>query len=139
MGLVFTYAGFSKVLEPVENFSGLLAENTILPYFIIPAIARILPWVEIVSGIFLILGFMPRLSALTLAIISAGFVATLAAGRLVLGYYPDSCGCFGEGGIIHLTTQQVMLLDLFDFIIGIELFLLKDHAWSLDKWMKKSS
>jgi len=136
IGFVFVYAGFIKAVEPAENFRGLLAEYTIIPYVLIPLVAFIMPWVELIAGLFLMLGFAARPSALVLSFLSLGFMAVLLLSKWILGFSPASCGCFGEGGI-QLTVNQVLFLDLFNCLLGLKLFLTRSHLWSLDGFLSK--
>ena len=136
LGLVFAYAGYAKLMEPVENFRGILTQYQIIPYGLAPFIARTFPWIEFIAGVFLTLGYAPRLSALILGVMSLGFAIVLSLSHLIYGSTPASCGCFGVSGF-HLTTPQVFILDLLDTAIGFKLFLMKDFPWSLDAWLKK--
>ena len=136
LGLVFAYSGFSKLMEPVENFRGIIAQYQVIPYFFVPAIAYIFPWLELIFGVFLLLGFAPRLSAFNLAFFSLCFLIIIGSSNILLGVTPMSCGCFGQGGI-HLSVRQVFFLDVIDFAIGLKLFSMKDHLWSLDNLLKK--
>lgn len=136
LGFVFAYSGLLKFLDPIENFRGLLADYTILPYFTIPWFALIMPWLELTAGVFLIVGLAVRQSALLLSFFSISFLVVLLLSRWILGISPESCGCFGEGGL-RLSTNQVLMLDVFDFLIGLHLFLRHRHPWSLDSFFKK--
>ena len=138
LGLVFAYSGFSKLMEPMENFRGALAQYAVIPYALSPFIAMIFPWIEFLFGAFLILGFIPRQSALTLGLLSLGFLIVLGSSNILLGHGTDNCGCFGEHGIIHLSIRQVFFLDIFDMALGFKLFSIRDHPWSSDAWLKKS-
>ena len=136
LGFVFAYSGFSKLMEPVENFRGVIAQYQVVPYSFVPFIAITFPWIEFIFGTFLILGFAPRISALVLALLSFTFLIVLGSSNILLGQAPMSCGCFGESGI-HLTVRQVFFLDIFDLAIGFKLYSIKEHPWSLDNWLKK--
>ncbi|MBI3306875.1 MAG: DoxX family membrane protein [Candidatus Omnitrophica bacterium] len=131
VGLIFAYAGFSKLTEPIENFRGIIAQYEVIPYAMVPFIAAVLPWVELISGVFLILGYAVRVSALVLGFLSFGFLMVLGSSQILLGSIPMSCGCFGENGI-HLTVRQVFGLDILNTAIGFKLFSLKKHDFSLD-------
>lgn len=135
LGGVFAYSGFSKLMEPAENFRGIIAQYEVIPYVFLPVIAAVFPWLEFLLGSFLILGYAPRWSALALSFFSLIFLIVLGSSKLLLGAMPVSCGCFGEGGI-HLTVRQVFLLDLFDLVLGFGLFRAKDHVFSFDYLLK---
>jgi len=126
LGGVFLYSGLVKLFEPVENFRGAIASYDVIPYEIVPWIAYVFPWLELVFGVFLILGFLPRLSALVLAFFSLSFMALIATTYLVHGELPAGCGCFGEGGL-HLTPLQVIILDAVNTLLGLSLAIHKEH------------
>ncbi len=130
LGSIYLYAGYSKLIQPVANFRGLLREYTILPAVLVPFLAWLTPWIEVIAGLCLILGFLTRLSALGLSLLSLVFLVVLALSQWLLGTLPESCGCFGEG--IQLTVAQVMWLDLFNFALGLALFFRRRHLWTLD-------
>lgn len=136
LGGVFIYSGFFKLLDPVENFQGLLADYTIIPYALTPIIARFLPWLELSLGVFVVLGLAVRWSSLALSSFSLGFVVIMLLSKWILGISPESCGCFGEGGI-HLSVSQMLVLDAVNFVLGVGLFLRQNHPFSLDTYFKK--
>lgn len=139
LGLVFFYSGFTKLMEPVENFQGGMAAYEVVPYAVIPFLARLIPWVEFLFGAFLILGYLPRVSALVLAVMSASFVLLILATRIVTGTVPTDCGCFGEGSLIHLKPYQVLVMDICNTFIGIRLAILKIHPFSLAHLLRAKS
>lgn len=131
VGLVFAYAGFTKLSAPIENFRGVLTHYEIIPYAFVPWIAAILPWIEITAGSFMILGYAPRLSAVVLAGLCAGFLLVLGTSdELIKG--AQDCGCFGEGSLIRLSARQVFALDIFNFLLALKLYSIKNHPLSLD-------
>ena len=131
LGLVFAYSGFTKLMEPIENFQGGMAAYEIIPYVVIPFLARVIPWIEFLFGSFLILGYLPRVSALVLAVMSWSFVLLILTTRIVTGALPADCGCFGEGSLIHLKPMQVLAMDVCNTFIGVRLALLKTHPFGL--------
>lgn len=139
LGLVFVYSGFTKLMEPVENFQGGMAAYEVIPYAVIPFLARLIPWIEFLFGAFLILGYLPRVSALVLAAMSVSFVFLILTTRIVTGTLPADCGCFGEGSLIHLKPYQVLVMDICNTFIGIRLALLKIHPFSLANLLRAKS
>ena len=139
LGLVFAYSRFSKLVEPVGNFQGAMAAYEIIPYEVIPFLAHVIPWIEFFFGAFLILGYLPRISALVLAVMSLSFVLLILTVRTVTGALPTDCGCFGEGSLIHLKPLQVFIMDICNTFIGIRLALLKDHPFSLAAYLQAKS
>lgn len=135
LGLVFAYSGFTKLMEPVENFQGGIAAYEIIPYVFIPLIAHVIPWVEFFFGVFLIIGYLPRISALVLAGMSWSFVLLILMTRIVTGALPADCGCFGEGSPIRMTPLQVLLMDICNTLIGLKLALTPKHPFSLTAFL----
>lgn len=139
LGLVFAYSGFTKLMEPVENFQGGMAAYEIIPYAVVPFLARVIPWIEFVFGAFLITGYLPRVSALVLAGMSWSFILLIVTTRLVTGALPADCGCFGEGSLIHLKPLQVLAMDIANTIIGLRLVLVKDHPFGLSALLRRKA
>lgn len=134
VGLVFAYAGFAKLTEPVQNFEYIVSSYGVIPEALVPAVALVMPWIEWIFGMYMILGYLPQLTSVVLAACSAGFIGIiLLSGVLWKG--PSTCGCFGEGGP-QLLVQQVFLIDIGNLLFAIRLALLKDHPFSLDSLLK---
>ena len=95
LGLVFIYAGFLKVRDPIA-FAGSVAAYKLLPYFLNYLVAATIPWVELICGTFLIIGYKVRASAGIVAAMNILFI-TLLASTLMRGLDID-CGCFRQGG-----------------------------------------
>jgi uncharacterized membrane protein YphA (DoxX/SURF4 family) len=139
IGWVFAYSGFIKLMEPVENFQGGMAAYEIIPYAVIPFLARIIPWIEFLFGVFLIIGYLPRVSALVLAGMSLSFVLLILATRIMTGALPANCGCFGERSLIHLKPMQVLVMDIFNTVIGVRLSLVKNHPFGVAAFLEAKS
>ena len=136
LGLIFAYSGFIKLMEPVENFQGGMTAYEIIPYALIPFLARVIPWIEFLFGAFLILGYLPRVSALVLAVMSLSFVLLILTTRIVTGALPANCGCFGEGSLLHLKPMEVLIMDVCNTVIGVRLAFLKTHPFGLSVLLK---
>ncbi|HWY41371.1 MAG TPA: MauE/DoxX family redox-associated membrane protein [Chthoniobacterales bacterium] len=117
MGGIFIYAGVVKVLDPVQF--GLDIDNyKILPWFVSVRLAFYLPWLEILCGLSLILGFLYRggLSIL-MALVLVFIGATIAAKARGLDI---TCGCFGHASQ-HWSFAQHMAIDLGIFFALVAL------------------
>ncbi|MFZ5803109.1 MAG: DoxX family protein [Candidatus Omnitrophota bacterium] len=134
IGGIFIYSGFTKLIEPIENFRYLLNEYTVFPKALVPAITIVFPWLEVVLGVFLITGYLTRFSALVLTGFSFGFVFVLVLSRWILGIWPDSCGCFGESGL-KITVPQILMIDTINVLLGFQLFRMREHWLTLDRWL----
>lgn len=93
VGFVFIYAGIGKISEP-QVFAKEIFNYHILPEYLINFVALILPWLELVVGIFLIAGVRVRASASIASFSMLIFiVAVLSA---MFRGLDINCGCFAD-------------------------------------------
>ena len=117
IGGIFVYAGMSKVHYPGE-FAENLAAYQMIPYWAVNFAAVILPWGEIICGLFLIIGLKSRVSAsiigLLLIVFTFGIFINLLKGT------PISCGCFDSIGA-EISWKDVFR-DLSWFVLTLQIF-----------------
>jgi uncharacterized membrane protein YphA (DoxX/SURF4 family) len=128
VGGIFILAGFFKLIDPIENFRGMITAYGVIPYALVTPISLFLPWLEFLVGVFLIAGYFPRLSAAFLGLCSASFIILITVAKF-MGTLPDSCGCFGEH--IPMSPYQMLLLDALSFLLSVRLFQIKNHRLCL--------
>jgi uncharacterized membrane protein YphA (DoxX/SURF4 family) len=91
VGGVFIYASMYKINYPGE-FAETIASYQLLPYWAINITALVMPWLELVSGVLLILGVRTKSAAALiggmLILFSLAILVTLLRG------IPIGCGCF---------------------------------------------
>jgi len=119
LGGVFLYAGCVKLADPVA-FAGNIAAYRILPYFGNYLAAAVIPWLEIVCGLLLIVGWRTKAAASLIALLTLVFMAALAS-TLVRGLDID-CGCFRQGGE---KTSAWTALGRDSILLGLALFALR--------------
>jgi len=136
VGLIFAYAGLAKLLEPAANFEAALLKYGVFSPVYIPLIARVMPWFEWILGSFLMIGYAPRLSAALTALLSLGFLVTLASSPLFLGAAGTDCGCFGASGL-KLSIHQIFGVDLASLAVSLKLLAKKSFPGSLDSLLLK--
>ena len=113
LGVLFIYAGFTKVYPPEHRF---MFEMTLSTYQLLPdwgviVVARVLPWLEMALGATLIAGWIQRTIATFTTLLLGFFI-----GAMALTYsrgIEANCGCFGFGEAISpftLTRDSLLLL-----------------------------
>jgi hypothetical protein len=104
LAAVFVVAGFGKIADP-PGFAHEIYNYKLLPGFAINAIAILLPWVEVVSGLALFLGLARRSAARLLGVLLLVFVVAISV-NLVRGR-PVDCGCFGTSKVAKTDAERL--------------------------------
>ena len=119
MGGVFIYAGAAKIASSRE-FARIVANYGLLPESLSVYLAYTLPWIELLLGAFLILGFRIRETALALSLLLAIF-----AGAVLLRYFREgtvNCGCFSMTSSGQESLALIIGRDLVLLVCGIFIF-----------------
>ena len=121
LGVSFIYASWHKIVDP-ENFAKIIFGYYLFPGYTINLIAIVLPFIELFSGLFLILGVYPRSAALIINGMLLAFIIAISI-NLARGQQFD-CGCFSfdDAGYTY-SAVQLLARDIVYFILGIHLFL----------------
>jgi uncharacterized membrane protein YphA (DoxX/SURF4 family) len=129
IGSLFIYASLHKIEDP-SSFAQTIANFEVLPHWSINAIAIVLPWIELLGGIFLVLGVFVRSNALVLSILLIAFAgATLIN---VLRGSNINCGCFLDDVESPITAWTV-IRDIIWFAMTVTLVALERRMFS---WRK---
>lgn len=91
----FLLAGISKVQSPGSFADAVRAFHLLPPGLVLP-FAYSVPWLEILVGVYLLVGFLSRLAALGAVVLLASFIIALVD-ALATGNTAHACGCFGSG------------------------------------------
>ena len=128
VGYIFLYGSMSKIPYPAQ-FMEAAAAYQMIPYWFLNFGALLLPWIEFVSGLFLIIGLRTKAVAILVCLMLLMFTAMIATNM----YWGESitCGCYdtvgepigwkklGEELMLFLFTIQVYSCDrLFTFRRG---------------------
>jgi len=112
VGGAFVLAGALKIADPAQ-FALDVTNYRLLPSALINLVAIILPWIEMVTGLFVLAGVWLRASALILASLTVMFLFVILS-ALARGLNIE-CGCFGtiggrHVGLVNLTIDITLLI-----------------------------
>jgi uncharacterized membrane protein YphA (DoxX/SURF4 family) len=102
LGVVFGYSAWSKLREPWMLFAMSVDAYHVLPEWGAIAVARTLPWLELLLAVMLVAGIWKRIALPTASALLAVFF-----GLMVRSYARGEgidCGCFGPGEAISPIT-----------------------------------
>src|SRR5579871_2662135 len=102
LGGIFIFAAWSKLKDPYLLFAMSIDAYKVLPQWAVLAVARTLPWFELLLGLVLLTGRLPRISSA-----AASALLLLFFGLMVRVYAKGEtidCGCFGPGEAISPAT-----------------------------------
>ena len=121
LGLTFIYASFHKILSP-QDFARIVYGYDLFPHVFINLIAIIIPFLELVAGLALVIGFYPRSAAIIMNALLLAFIAALAI-NLIRGHEFD-CGCFSTAQSESTGSSEMTLLrELIYFVLGAQVIL----------------
>ncbi len=130
LGVVFLIASVDKILNPLE-FANQIENYGILFDSSINLMALVLPWLELVIGVFLVLGIRLKTSAVLSGILLIIFIAALLIATLK-GINAD-CGC-GTGGKIG---WEKIIEDIALLICSIYIFYFPVKKLTLENLIKR--
>ena len=118
LGITFIYASYYKILSPTD-FAKMVYGYNLFPEVLINLIAIFLPFIELISGLSLLLGVYPRSAALIINGLLLAFIILLTI-NIIRGHEFD-CGCFSakETG----SPRMMVVRDMIYIIMGLQVFL----------------
>lgn len=135
-GLLFVYSAIVKIIDPAA-FGKVIIMYDIIPSAIVPYIAIVLPYVELLTGLFLAAGF--RIKAVSLITMAMMVVFSVAIAINVTRGRNFDCGCFelGRFGISEEISVFLVFRDAVFFVFFLLLFNVKRNYYSLDNVLEK--
>lgn len=106
VGCIFTWAGLMKIIDP-RGFAQSIANYNIFPQGMSLFLALVIPWIEVICGIFLISGIFRKASTLIISGSLAIFLILIAVS--ILRGLDIDCGCFGS--LSRKVDYKLILLD----------------------------
>jgi uncharacterized membrane protein YphA (DoxX/SURF4 family) len=137
VGAVLVFSGLSKLMVPAEEFALALETYRLFPLPMIMALAQIIPWLELCTGFFLLLGFAVDYAGTVAAVLFGAFITALGS-TLVRGIPIEDCGCFGWG-LPHLSPSRTILLDSAQLLLCLVVLADRERRFSLERLLRKKS
>ena len=112
LGGIFIYAAIDKIAHP-DQFAEIVYNYKLLPGVAVNLMAIVMPWVEMLAGVFLVLGIWVKDSAAILGALLLVFIAAIGI-NLARGLDFD-CGCFSTSA--HGRKNSSILLLVRDLVL----------------------
>lgn len=123
VGGVFIYASIDKIGDPI-TFAKQISNYHIVPFGLENTIAILLPWIEIIAGLFLISGLFIQGANQWISLLLFSFIILMI--QAIIRGYNIECGCgLKEGqmvGIGKILENVVMLISLYWLSIQPKLY-----------------
>lgn len=142
LALVFLLAGASKVTQPPWAFAHVVEQYDMLPKVAADVFGFALPWVEILVGLYVLIGLFTRVTAAVASALLLLFIAALAT-QLARGTTAIGCGCFaGVSGTIvgflaggNTIGVWDLVRDVLLLVPALAIVATPRPAPSLDAWL----
>ena len=119
LGITFVYASLDKIAHP-DQFAKIIYNYKILPGFLINVFAVTLPWVELLAGLFLILGIFTESASLLISFLLVIFLFAISVN--VLRGVDLNCGCFSTDPAGKKEGISLLFKDFLFLFMGFMVF-----------------
>ena len=140
LGVLFLLSGLSKVLD-VGEFSKIIMNYGIIPDWLVPYPAILLPFLEIIIGINFIIGFKIKASSLISILLMIFFIVIISY-ALATGKSFD-CGCFNFSklgfALNEKLSYKLIIRNIILLLFFILIFRLKRYRISIESLTEKIS
>jgi uncharacterized membrane protein YphA (DoxX/SURF4 family) len=130
VGIIFIYASIDKIAQP-DQFARIVYNYQLLPGSLINLMALILPWIEMICGVFIILGIFNRGTILILNLMVVVFI--FAVGVNVIRGVNLECGCFTVSSKARNDALGLLFRDIGLLILTIYLWINRSRRFMLQK------
>jgi uncharacterized membrane protein YphA (DoxX/SURF4 family) len=129
LGITFIWASIDKISNP-GGFAESIYNYRMLPHETINFMAIVMPWLELVTGILIIIGVLMRGSAFWIGLMLLVFIVALSS-ALARGL-DINCGCFSvEGG--HGVDMGLLIRDILMFFGALVVMFSRRTALALQR------
>lgn len=131
VALVLIAAGAAKAAAPPEEFAYVIEQYRLFGPDVSLTLAAFMPWIELLVGYALALGWLTRPASAAAAGMFASFLFALGSTKL-RGIELPSCGCFGASW--HIPPEATLALDFLLLFCCLAAFARGRERLSLDNW-----
>jgi len=133
IGFIFIYAGIEKILAPAE-FAEAIDNYRMLPAALINILAITLPWIELITGVLLIVGFFIKGSSLILLGLLLIFAVAITI-NIIRGV-DISCGCKTPWDLSDKISLRKLIEEIILFLMVLQIFLHSSTTLCLDSFFQ---
>jgi uncharacterized membrane protein YphA (DoxX/SURF4 family) len=130
LGFVFVVASIDKIADP-NAFAVSIGSYKLVGQSVAMMVATVLPWIELICGLFLMFGIMLRGSSALVLIMLAVFVAGIISG--IARGLDISCGCFSRDPNVGRIGWLRVLEDVGLMVLSILIFSSPTSRFSLEE------
>lgn len=130
VGVIFISFSYYKIMEPISFAKGIWFYHMV-PGNLINLMAVYLPWVELLCGIALIVGFQYRGAVVLVNIMMIMFMVALSL-AIYRGISID-CGCFKAAKVTENSAMDALIRDAGIIVMSLLLYFSKSKKLMLDK------
>ena len=135
LGGVFLVAGATKIPDPGGLAASIRAYELPLPEWFVSLSAHALPYLEVMLGLYLLVGLFTKVSAWATTGLTALFLLALLQGAL-RGLEID-CGCFGSSAGETSNLWLAAARDVGLLVLGLHLALAPAGRFSVDALLRR--
>ena len=136
LGVTFIYASLDKIAHP-EQFARIIYNYKILPPFLINIFAVTLPWVEFLTGLFLIFGIFTESASLLICFLFIIFI--IATSINIFRGIDLNCGCFSTDPAGKKEGATLLIKDFIFLYLGIMVIFFHKNFATLSTLLQKKS
>jgi putative oxidoreductase len=119
LGSVFVIAGIEKIVNP-NAFAKAIHNYQLVPFAALNVMALVLPWLEVLTGVFLIFGIRLRASSALVAAMLVVFL--IAIGSAMARGLSIECGCYSQGGGGETVGWKKVFEDVALLLLAVQIF-----------------
>jgi putative oxidoreductase len=127
IGAIFIYASMYKINYAGE-FAETIASYQLAPYWAVNLLALTMPWLELICGLLLVVGFRSKSAAVIIAALLVLFSG--AIGISLIRDLPIGCGCFSA--LEEQLNWNTLVRDLVWLAMVVQVYF-SDSALQLEK------